>query len=363
MSLQELVKSYKATTFMDRLNAKQFNYPNHGNSFLSYPAGGGPVGGWKELGRTTLGSPATTLNVGSLANKRYIMAIFNGTATGSANGDINLNADTGSNYSQRVSINNGADGTATSDTKIDDTFGLGSSIPNLAVMYFANLSSNEKLLQIFNIYQNAAGAGAAPQRWDKAAKWANTANALSAIKYTATANNIATGSELVVLGWDPADIHTTNFWEELASIDSTGDQTASFTAKKYLWIQVYMEGTAAFTFRLGNGSLDSGTNYSYRNSSNNGADGTSVNATGLWSSFTFDALAKFYNFFMVNNSANNKLIYGQAATQSTAGAGTANNRLELAGKWANVSNQANRFGLVATSGTIGKILIKIWGHD
>jgi hypothetical protein len=34
------------------------------------------------------------------------------------------------------------------------------------------------------------------------------------------AGTFNTGSQkLVVLGWDPADTHTSNFWEELASVE------------------------------------------------------------------------------------------------------------------------------------------------
>jgi hypothetical protein len=52
-------------------------------------------------------------------------------------------------------------------------------------------------------------------------KWANTSNPIDdslnfkrSIKW-----RFCTGSEVVVLGWDPADTHTSNFWEELASVE------------------------------------------------------------------------------------------------------------------------------------------------
>ena len=37
----------------------------------------GAVGGWVELGRTTLGSAADTISVASLADKRYLMILRN----------------------------------------------------------------------------------------------------------------------------------------------------------------------------------------------------------------------------------------------------------------------------------------------
>ncbi len=36
---------------------------HHGNSFLSFGGVAGPVGGWVELARTTLGAANTTINV------------------------------------------------------------------------------------------------------------------------------------------------------------------------------------------------------------------------------------------------------------------------------------------------------------
>jgi hypothetical protein len=53
---------------------------------------------------------------------------------------------------------------------------------------------------------------------------------------------------MVVLGWDPADTHTSNFWEELASVDLSGGaatniDSGTITAKniygfKYMQIRV-----------------------------------------------------------------------------------------------------------------------------
>jgi hypothetical protein len=50
-------------------------------------------------------------------------------------------------------------------------------------------------------------------------------------------------------------------------------------------------------------------------------------------------LPQFTNMFIVNNSANEKLIIAHTVYQNTAGAGTAPNRWEAVGKWANTSAQ------------------------
>jgi hypothetical protein len=41
------------------------------------------VGGWVELGRTTLGGTGTTITASSLADKRYYMVLMNNINTGS----------------------------------------------------------------------------------------------------------------------------------------------------------------------------------------------------------------------------------------------------------------------------------------
>ena len=90
---------------------------HHGNSFLSFGvAPVGEIGGWIELGRTTLGSTSDTVTVSSLADKRYLMILSNSLNSGAIAGRLRLNTDSGSNYAYRASDNGGADFTATSDT-------------------------------------------------------------------------------------------------------------------------------------------------------------------------------------------------------------------------------------------------------
>ena len=77
-------------------------------------------------------------------------------------------------------------------------------------------------------------------------KYTGTASAVNRFAYhNWHSGNYGTNSECVVLGWDESDTHTNNFWEELASVDlgSAGDNLSSgtITAKKYLWVQAYLE--------------------------------------------------------------------------------------------------------------------------
>jgi hypothetical protein len=52
-------------------------YMGLGNSLQTAQGGAaGGVGGWVELGRTTLGSAGDTITVSSLADKRYYMVLM-----------------------------------------------------------------------------------------------------------------------------------------------------------------------------------------------------------------------------------------------------------------------------------------------
>lgn len=331
----------------------------------------GDVGGWVELGRTTLGSASDNITVSSLADKRYYMILADKQTTGS-NGRINyrLNGDSGSNYHYRYSVNGGADGTAR-DSQI---LGLGHSsantFPEFTVSYLSNLSSKEKLFIGHAMSQQTSGAGTAPSRLEHVAKWANTTNTINQIQgfNDYSTSTLDTGSELVILGWDPEDTHTTNFWEELASVElgSAGDTLSSGTisAKKYLWVQCYIKpsGATASRMRFNN---DTGNNYAWRYSDLGGTDGTATNSNITVMHSGAPSVPYFFNTFIVNNSGNEKLGINHSVGVGTAGAGNAPNRLESVFKWVNTSSQITEIDIDNTypgdfaSGSI----LKVWGSD
>jgi hypothetical protein len=74
---------------------------------------------------------------------------------------------------------------------------------------------------------------------------------------------------------------------------------------------------------------------------------------------------KFINGFIINNSANEKLVISNSIEQNTAGAGTAPQRREAVGKWAYTSGQITSVQITrsgAGSFDTGSI-IKVWGSD
>ena len=349
-------------SFEDRLHKKPM-------FFNPYTFGGGSVGGWVELGRTTLGSAAASMSVASLSDKRYYMILYNAFTSGTTDPHCRLNSDTGSNYAYRYSINGAADGTGVSATRGLIQAGGSRTTPDFAVGYLSNLSANEKLWQDNYVSQNTAGAGTAPDRAEIVWKHAQTSNPVNEIAPFSNGSNWDSGSEVVVLGWDPADTHTTNFWEELGgeTLTSSGDTLTSGTisAKKYLWVQVYTPNTGGNVNNLLRFNSDSASNYAVRVTDDGSVDSTyTSNSSAIAHEFA-TATPSFYNFFIINNSANEKLLTWHHIMQNTAGAGTAPRRQEGASKWANTSSQITDVTMTnSDSGSyaIGAT-IKVWGSD
>ena len=337
-----------------------------------FAAAGGGIGGWVELGRHKLGSGADLLDVSSLPDKRYYMLLSDIFPSGSTTvTGTRLNGDTGSNYAERRQLCGAADNPSGSNSFMI-LHGVGVSQEQwFEVGYLSNLAAKEKLY-IGHSNTNNAGSGNAPARQECTEKWANTTNAIDQISKVQTISgaDYAAGSELVILGWDPADEHTTNFWEELASVTATGSTTSfnsgTFTAKKYLWVQGYFTSSGAFTpqIRVGNSTIDTGSNYAGRRSYNGGADVTATGQTEITLDGVGQSTPVFFNGFIINNASNEKLAIFNCVKQQTAGAGTAPSRRETIFKWANTSNQINIIEFLASTGNIGSNgIMKVWGSD
>jgi len=335
---------------------------------LNTMQGGGAVGGWVELGRTTLGSAGDTITVSSLSDKRYYMILTNILpVTNSVDYKWILNNDTGTNYSRRRNLDGGTDGTDVSQSNVFP-LGIAASKPAFGVNYISNLSSKEKLSIEHTVDQQTAGAATAPRRGEHVAKWANTSSAINRYdQKNANSGDYDTGSEVVVLGWDPDDTHTNNFWEELASVDLSGGaadnlSSGTITAKKYLWIQYYVQasGSAGANFQFNN---DTGSNYAHRRQDNGTSDATATSQTDIEMRVSYGD--SFGNMFIINNASNEKLVIAHEIDNPTAGAATAPQRTERVAKWTNTSNQITEIDLNNDGGgdfDTGTIM-KVWGAD
>ena len=357
---------------VDWLAGKRVRGTSSERTPLGVTLGGTGVGGWVELGRTTLGSASETLEVTDFADKRYLMFLIDGKPVSSEFQTVlqtgNSSFDTGSNYASRSSENGGADGTNTSfpynqlspSTSLSELFAVG---------YWANYASKEKLVQVWATKRETAGAANAPSRKESVGKWANTSNVIDRLRVNENGSGtINTNSEMVVLGWDPADTHTNNFWEELASVDlgSDGDNLSSgtITAKKYLWVQYWLDisgsNQANITF-----NNDTGTNYAYRRSEDGGADATTTSVANIRQHNSASSVYRFGNLFIVNNASNEKLVTSDVLEVVTTGAATAPQRMEVVGKWDNTSNQITEIDI--DNPNAGDFLtgskLRVWGAD
>jgi hypothetical protein len=322
------------------------------------------AGGWVELGRTTLGGTSNGISVASLPDKRYYKVLWNLITTTSTNSDWRLNNDSGANYAIRESVNGVADGAYGSLTEIPSLSTV--SYSQFGMTYISNLPSKEKLSIQHVVGQNTAGAGNAPTRMEEVGKWANTSDSINRFDMNDSGTgNYDTGSEVVVLGWDDSDTHSTNFWEELASV--SGDGTGGFssgtlTAKKYLWVQAWCEPSTSGFIQLRFNS-DSGSNYARRQNNNGLTDAAVVNQDSIIIGGT-ESTPQFFNVFIINNSANEKLVISHTVTQMTAGAANAPERRETVGKWANTSSQITDIEILPNTGNLStSSIMKIWGSN
>ena len=111
------------------------------NTYTSFPATGS-VGGWVEVGRTTLACAGDTITVSCLADKRYYMVLTDIIPCGNVREIMRVNSAAGTSYSHRDSANGAADAIKTSRCSLE--FGKNSEATTaFSVGYWSNLSSHE----------------------------------------------------------------------------------------------------------------------------------------------------------------------------------------------------------------------------
>ena len=146
-------------------------------------------------------------------------------------------------------------------------------------------------------------------------------------------------------------------WAKAGTGTGSGDDfdTGVFTASKFIQVLYHFEATGGDIHgqnRVGSTTIDSGNNYAWRYSTNGTADTTSTSRDIIYeSSATSNTGESGFRFLYIGNIASEeKLIIGFSIDQVATGAGTAPNRMEIAHKWVNTSNQIDIVGGHNSSG-------------
>ena len=149
---------------------------------------------------------------------------------------------------------------------------------------------------------------------------------------------------------------TNTAWKELTrsaaiSTETHTITTPTFAAKDNLKIIIYGAGAdnSGVRPRIQFNS-DTGTNYAYRGY-NNGSSDTATNANFIYISESDVDQAMISVLDITNTASKEKMVTGHTTRTSNSSSGTAPQRWETAGKWANTSDQITSISLVAYSTT------------
>ena len=290
--------------------------------------GAGGLGLYQELGRTKLTGTSDDISV-TFTAKPYLMVLCNYITGGTqVDGRLFFNGDGGSggstNYAWRLERDGGVTAAYGSNYGINtEELYYGNSFQ---YYFINNFSDYEKLVIGGQAHDsNDSTAGTAPSRQITSAKWVTTGSQITTVATTnIDSGDYAPDSELVILGYDPADTVGTSIWEELASVELTGTNdtidSGTIDNKKYLWIEYYINpsGSAGANMRF---NSNSSSVYSTRRVGNGGSDDTYTSQDKIECRVEYGNA--FGSGFIGNNDSQQKFLILNDDAQSTAGAGTA----------------------------------------
>ena len=328
-------------------------------------------GGWKQVGKFTLGGSANQIDVSSIPDKQYYMVLTHIKDSGQANVRYRFGSsgtiDPNGNYAFKR-WDNGTLSTShttssllmTGDQADDDKF---------HVTYIANLSGKAKLTEHFYAERgDNLSASYVPRASKGIGKWTET-DPLDTLRVydSVGTGSYNSGSEVVVLGWDPDDTHTDNFWQELANVNLSGGansnlSSGTISAKKYLWVQYYAQTSASadikFTFNNSNSGYSdmrqiNDSAYSGKISQDNWEDeGGLASNRGI-----------FVNMFIINNADSVKLGIVNSV-RDMGSSGTEPQTRHWVGKWTETTNQITEIDLTASTGNLQSVSeLRVWGAD
>ena len=326
--------------------------------------------GWKQVGKFTLGSSASEIDVSSIPDKQYYMVLTHIKDSGQeevryrfgSSGSIDPNG----NYAFKRWDN----GTLSSSHSTSSLLMTGDQADDdkFHVMYIANLSGKAKLTKhLYAERGDNLSAGNKPRASKGIGKWTET-DPLDTIRvYGNQTGSYDSGSEVVVLGWDPDDTHTDNFWQELANVNLSGGansnlSSGTISAKKYLWVQYYAQTSSSADIK-----------FTFNNSTSGYCDMRQINDSSYTGKINQDnwedegGLSSnqgiFVNMFIINNANSAKLGIVNSV-RDMGSSGTEPQTRHWVGKWTDTTNQITEIDLTTSSGNLQSVSeLRVWGAD
>ena len=334
--------------------------------------------GWKEFSRHTLDGNADKLQVSSLPQSRYFMVLAHiiPESASSQVSHVTLDDETGSSYAERTTSYNGAEVSGNTNrfftTHSDKTIESGGG--RFITFFMTNPETKDKfligrctesnttgtstdsLVMISGVGRTYAGANSFDNTWSQSIEIINDES-----------GGFGSGSELVVLEYDPDQTDTSGqFWEQLADVElsSAGNiiDSGTFTAKKYIWYQIYRKTETSNPYMEIRFNNDSTSNIYKRRYEENG--GNSTTSAGDELIPTFRSNDEFINGFLLNRDDKEKLTHGDLVWSNSDT--SIPQRWRWCGKYA-TNTEVTRIQADNGNGSANQFAsgswIKVWGHD
>ena len=164
---------------------------------------------------------------------------------------------------------------------------------------------------------------------------------------------------------------TRNAWVELArsSVVVGGEYfEVAVPPKRFLMVLCHWKanGNNQINIRVGKTTIDTGANYTYRNSLNGAIDATAITESRIYVGTNIIINQDMFTvFFIDNNPSGEKFVQGHFIGNQGAGAGNVPQRTEYVGKWTNRFDQIDiiRVGDQFETGTINSGELIVLGFD
>lgn len=304
---------------------------------MKFASGAAGIPYWQELDRFTATGTIDTLDVSSLPAKPYYMILGHIIPDSTVSDKLQYNGVTGSDYASTGQGNGGGEGSNAPNPNITLNY-TSDSNTRMYVGMIESFTDYEKLGMFWTNQASGTADSDVPNRSEMAGKWADTSSQINQITdNNDKAGSYNTGSELVVLGYDPDndDTDDSNFWELLGS-DTGGSSVLSsgtIESKRYLLVYFGQSSNVQGRIRVND---DSTAAYSLRRNED-GTERTEASQNEWRSWNNGSAVSRFITMFIVNKSDQTKLMYYWNMESSAAGNNNIN-AMQAAGMWDNASD-------------------------